>query len=280
MFGDVKAETLERLFWSRVKKTPSCWLWTGSMDVRGYPRLTVKRWISKAYRLAWELFRGPIPQGAAIRCTCKNRNCVNPDHHEVINGAPGRPVRDLTGQRFGKLVAIELIGHSPVLWKCVCDCGRESIIRGNNLSRLGGQKSCGCLAKNAIFRLSGNKQTNHGLSRTTEYRIWIGMKGRCYNPNTTRFISYGGRGITVCERWRNSFENFLQDMGLRPAGKTLDRIDNDGNYEPGNCRWATRKEQAGHQRLSAAFDWFDPSQTTVCYLLKPIRIAADTVSAA
>lgn len=155
---------------------------------------------------------------------------------------------DLTGQRFGRLTALRRVPgppHAPKLstWECRCDCGAISIVRGQAL-RIGKTKSCGCL-KVDVGRENGLRTRRHGhaVLETRTYRIWSGMKSRCSNAtDEDHYRRYGGRGIKVCERWL-TFENFLADMGEAPQGLTLERKDNDGDYELNNCEWATLIKQ-------------------------------------
>lgn len=145
---------------------------------------------------------------------------------------------DLTGQKFSFWTVLEKGDVGPygaVYWKCRCECGAvKEVLAG--LLRSGSSRSCGC------------NRARHGYSQTPTGAAWYGMRQRCYNPNDKNYSSYGGRGIEVCKRWQESFENFFADMGEAPKGLTLDRIEVDGNYEPGNCRWATRQTQQRNRR--------------------------------
>ena|ERR1700676_3134332 len=162
----------------------------------------------------------------------------------------GRPFSDLTGQRFGRLIAVERL---PVVqgvrgkWMCLCDCGAITNCDISHL-RKGHTTSCGCFQREGLSK----RRKSHGHSEpcTAEYAIWSHMKARCSNPKNPSYWAYGGRGITVCERWL-SFENFLSDVGLKPhPNLTFERIDNDGSYTPDNWKWATYAEQLNNRRPS------------------------------
>lgn len=156
---------------------------------------------------------------------------------------------ELTGQRFERLLVtkpIRITDVEALHYECLCDCGNVVIVRAQNL-RKGLTRSCGCLRKETSKKVN----LQHGMSHTSIHNVWMGMLGRCENPTNQAYKDYGGRGIKVCERW-HSFENFLEDVGLPPqTGLSLDRFpNNDGDYEPGNVRWATKKEQANNRRSS------------------------------
>jgi hypothetical protein len=156
---------------------------------------------------------------------------------------------DLTGRCFGRWTVISRApnrrrSHPITYWLCRCVCGREKEVPGTNLTR-GLSKSCGC----SKLGPHPPRHKTHGMSFTPTYRSWRCMLNRCSNSKATKYPLYGARGITVCERWKR-FENFLEDMGPRPADMTLDRLKNDLGYQPGNCRWATQKEQRNNRRDS------------------------------
>lgn len=165
-------------------------------------------------------------------------------------------VIDLTGLRFGRLAVrsrdfSEGRACQQAFWLCSCDCGEIRVLVGAEL-RKGHTKSCGCyrrdLPKIMNLRHGHSKKPNGAPQISRTYNTWYGMKTRCYNPKAIDYKRYGGRGIGVCDRWRDSFALFLSDMGERPEGRTLDRINPNGNYEPSNCRWATPLEQAATKR--------------------------------
>ena len=134
---------------------------------------------------------------------------------------------------------------------CKCECGNEKVINLHSIKK-GLTKSCGCLRKETTIEYNKTTKTIHGhrgMKNTKTYTTWLSMKQRCLNPNHTFYHYYGGRGITICNRWINSFKNFLEDMGERPINKTLDRVNSNGNYEPENCKWSTPKEQVANRSL-------------------------------
>jgi hypothetical protein len=151
------------------------------------------------------------------------------------------------GKKFGLLLVLSLIipdeGHGQTRYLCRCDCGNEKSFVAYSITSKRGSRSCGC-------REAGRSTKTHGLSASPTYACWSHMKQRILNPRCARYPLYGGRGLTICDRWRDSFANFLADMGEKPDGLCLERIDNNKGYFPGNCKWATQKEQVRNTRVT------------------------------
>ncbi len=185
----------------------------------------------------------------SCRCDCGGIKVVTTNHlrsgHVISCGCAHAEFIDLRGHRFGRLVALESTraADGSHAWRCRCDCGRVVIRTSGNLRP---NSSCGCaLVEHGHAR---------GSSPTPEYRAWVGMIQRCTNPNRDNYARYGGRGIRVCVQWLESFDEFFRCVGPRPSSRhTIDRIDNDGNYEPGNVRWATNEEQHRNKRGAILF---------------------------
>lgn len=185
-------------------------------------------------------------------------------------------IKDISGSRFGSLTVVCMngrittpCGSIKTTYECVCDCGNRITTKRSNLVN-GYTKSCGCLITEVLIK----RNTTHGLSRSRAYKSWTNLIQRCTNKNNTKWSDYGGRGISVCDRWLASFENFFEDMGECKYPLEIDRINNEGNYEPGNCRWATRKEQANNTRFSVHITFNGETNSLTDWA----RIAGVTVS--
>lgn len=172
--------------------------------------------------------------------------------------ARANPTADFIGRRFTRLVVVQFAGYKGVSsrarrpqFRCLCDCGIE-VVRGYQSLHSGASKSCGCLTREL--------RTTHGGTKTPVYQVWHAMHSRCENPKDPGYKNYGARGITVCQRW-SDFAAFRDDMGRRPPGGTLERNDVNGHYEPGNCRWATQREQANNKRTNRVLTLNGESRT-------------------
>lgn len=175
-------------------------------------------------------------------------------------------VIDLTGQRFGRLVVVsraENTKRGQARWVCQCDCGNITEVKGGAL-RSGATKSCGCYQRDR----TAQSCITHGGTKSRLYLVWAGMKQRCLNINNSRYAAYGGRGIRICDEWENDFAMFRDwafangyDENAPFGACTLDRINNDGDYEPSNCRWIEQKEQARNQRTNVNIGFCEKTQT-------------------
>ena len=160
---------------------------------------------------------------------------------QKISAAGQKRFLDLRGQKFGRLVPFEIVSHCPVRWRCLCDCGKETVVPSIAL-RAGQTKSCGCLNRDLAAERTRSRAV-HGQWQTSEYHTWVEMKAKCYNTAHLRYAKFGAQGIGVCERWRESFPNFLADMGQRPEEYVLVRKDVTKDFSPENCEWVTKSQR-------------------------------------
>lgn len=198
----------------------------------------------------------------------------------TVASSNGRtPKYNLSGLRFGRLMVVRHVGsrHKDSVYACICDCGAYVEARASRM-KSGNVKSCGCL--NAEQRpFIAKKEIRSPASsdvRSGAYASWMSMHRRCYVESASHFERYGGRGIVVCERWK-SFQNFLSDMGEKPEGKSLDRINNSGNYEPTNCRWATHIEQSNNRDNNVRISFMGIDQTMQQWSREPGAVSAQLI---
>ncbi len=173
---------------------------------------------------------------------------------------------------YGRLTIVSMIGASHAL--CACSCGKAPRVYKTASLRNGSTKSCGCLHR----ELLAARSTTHGLSKHPRYGIWKGMRRRCQVETDGDYANYGGRGVSVCQRWDESFEAFAQDMGPRPPETSIERLENSGNYEPGNCIWATATQQRNNTRTNFVIEHAGKSQTLAQWA-REIGVAPDAISA-
>lgn len=201
-----------------------------------------------------------LPLASAAEPLVENRALKRSRRRLVLTDYPaggrGNRFKDLAGRRFGRWLVLDRVARSgkwKLAWYCRCDCGTENWVNPQNL-RLGKTKSCGCWQS----EMTSKRFRTHGKTKTPEYRIWSAMKKRCTDTKNIGYRIYGGRGIKVCESWMNSFPNFISDMGTRPSsGHSIERKNVNGNYEPSNCCWATRAEQAKNYRRTEYYRFID-----------------------
>jgi hypothetical protein len=198
------------------------------------------------------LLKDSGPEHYICRCDCGNtleatRNNLVTAHTKSCGCLRNR-ITNLVGNKYGRLLVTDFVeivnGYSK--WACECDCGKSIIVRGTNLTN-GNTQSCGCL--------SIDNHTTHGKSHSLTYKVWQGMHQRCYNEKEASYKYYGARGIKVCKRW-HTFENFFSDVGEKPTGMFMDRVNNDGDYKPSNFRWATVTESNRNKRQSQPTDFY------------------------
>jgi hypothetical protein len=233
-----------------------------------FARLTVLRRapkLPKEYAPRWDCL-----------CDCGERTIVVASSLKAGNtrscGCLKRNRVDVAGRRYGRLVAIERVAltkNRSWTWRCLCDCGAEVVVSLAVLRN--GRKSCGCIAREI-------HDAKYTPGRRGSQGSFIAMKKRCLNPLDSSFPNYGGRGVTICARWLSCFENFFADMGERPEGTTLDRIDVYGNYEPSNCRWATDDVQQANRRLFTPVNRVDSLRRQLAVANEVIRVLADSSS--
>lgn len=193
------------------------------------------------------------------------------------------------GGTYGRLKVFKFAGrnkHGNLTYDCACTCGTKKVVTGSNI--LGGTfPSCGCFKRDQIIKrnkeelpsLGNTAALKHGLHGTVEYSTWLGILARCYRKSNRLYPSYGGRGITVCNRWRHSVENFVADMGERPEGRfSIERIDNSKGYSPANCKWATCKEQNRNRRNVRKYE-YQGERRTLPDLAEQHKLAIGTIEA-